>query len=400
MIRQNMRFRRRGAIAVFAAFLVVILVGMVAFAVDTGYVVLTRTELQSAADAAALAGADPLMNASVQYQMAGQNPQNAKNGYQGTILGNAMASARTQAKQFAANNSAGGVSSLTLNDSDIEFGFTDASYNYTAYNSKSPVFPNTIKVTLRRDSTANGALGLFFAPVIGTSTVNVTATASATIMGGTVNNFKSVNNQNTGMLPMTYDINAWNNFLNTGQWPDGTTTADSNGVPQLQLYPSVKDTGNFGQLSLDDSQVGQSTEASWITNGLSSSDLAALQSAGLLPLSGHNPNSWDWMGATGLKTSLAADVNGYAGKTFVLPLFTPYNSSSSNYQAGTGQGSNYYYNVVQFVGITIMPGAGNHQILVEPAAITNPSFVLAGTPAPAGTTSTPMTTFTYPRLTN
>src|SRR6516165_10134964 len=95
---------RRGAIAPFAAFLVIVLVGMVAFAVDTGYVVLTRTELQSAADAAALAGADPLMNASVQYQMAGQNPQNAKNGYQGTILGNAMASARTQAKQFAANN--------------------------------------------------------------------------------------------------------------------------------------------------------------------------------------------------------------------------------------------------------------------------------------------------------
>jgi Flp pilus assembly protein TadG len=379
--------------------MVIVLIGMVAFAVDTGYVVLTRTELQSAADAAALAGADPLMNAYVQYQVAGQNPQNAKNGYQTTILNNAMASARTLAKQFAAKNGAGGVSSLILNDSDIEFGFTDASYNYSPYNSKSPIFPNTVKVTMRRDSTANGALGLFFAPVIGTSTVNVMATAAATIMGGTSNNIKSVNGQNIGMLPITYDVNAWNNFLKTGQWPDGTTMVNSNGVPELQLYPSVKDPGNFGQISLNDSHVGQSTEAGWVNNGMTASDLAALQSAGLVPLSGHNPTSWDWIGETGFKASLVMDINSYVGKTFVMPLFTPYNASSTNYQAGTGQGANYYYNVVQLVGVTIMPGGGNRQIIIAPAAITDPSFVLAGDPAPAGTTSTTMTTFTYPRLT-
>ncbi len=49
--------RRRGAILVLATMLMVVLVGMVAFGVDLGYVVLTRTELQTAADSAALAGA-------------------------------------------------------------------------------------------------------------------------------------------------------------------------------------------------------------------------------------------------------------------------------------------------------------------------------------------------------
>ncbi|MCS7304319.1 MAG: VWA domain-containing protein [Thermoguttaceae bacterium] len=46
-----------GAILVLTAVLMVVLIGMVAFGVDLGYVVLTRTELQAAADAAALAGA-------------------------------------------------------------------------------------------------------------------------------------------------------------------------------------------------------------------------------------------------------------------------------------------------------------------------------------------------------
>ena len=45
---------------------------------------------------------------------------------------------------------------------------------------------------------------------------------------------------------MTYDVNAWNNFLATGQNPDGNTTLDANGNPEITVFPSVKDTGNFG----------------------------------------------------------------------------------------------------------------------------------------------------------
>jgi Flp pilus assembly protein TadG len=399
IVHSNPRPTRRGAIVPFAAFLLIVLIAMVAFAVDTGWVVTARTELQSAADAAALAGADPLMNAYVQYQLAAQNPANAKNGYQSTILTNAMSSAQTNAQLYASKNGAGGVSSLTLNSSDITFGFTDANYNFTAYDSNNPVFPNTIKVTMRLDSSANGALGLFFAPAIGTKSVAVTATASATIMGGSINNFSSTGN-NISMLPMTYDVNAWNNFIQTGQWPDGTSQFDSNGIPELQVYPSVKDSGNFGQLSLNDSHVGESTEAGWVNNGMAPSDLAALQSANLIPLSSHPANTWDWQGDTGFKASLVMDVNSYPGKTFLLPLFNPYNSSSSNYQAGTGQGANYFYDIVQFVAVTIMPGGGNRQVIIEPAAMSDPSFVLTGNPVPAGTTSSLMTTFTYPRLTN
>src|SRR5688500_5837104 len=52
---------RRGAIVVMAAVLLIILLAMVAFAVDSGYMLTVRTELQRAADAGAIAGAAALI---------------------------------------------------------------------------------------------------------------------------------------------------------------------------------------------------------------------------------------------------------------------------------------------------------------------------------------------------
>lgn len=54
--------RRRGAITVLAAFLMVIMLGVVAFAIDLGYIATIQTELRRAADAGALAGANALVD--------------------------------------------------------------------------------------------------------------------------------------------------------------------------------------------------------------------------------------------------------------------------------------------------------------------------------------------------
>ena len=53
--------QRRGAVIVLFALAVVALLGMVAFAIDTGYIFTVNTELQRAADAGALAGAGMLV---------------------------------------------------------------------------------------------------------------------------------------------------------------------------------------------------------------------------------------------------------------------------------------------------------------------------------------------------
>jgi Flp pilus assembly protein TadG len=402
---------RRAAIAPFAAVLLVPLLAMVAFAVDLGWIAQVQGDLQNAADASALAGAGQLMNGFVQYNATTSATQ------QYAVLNQAESGAKSTAKTVAGLNAAD-VSSLTLLDSDIEFGFTNAAGSYTASTPTSG-YPNTVKVTLRRDSSANGALGLFFGPVLGVSTMNLQATAAATIYTARVNSF---NNTPTGLLPVTYDVQHWNNFLLTGLSPNGSMSTDSGGNPTLNVYATnTGGPGNFGLLSLDDSHVGSSTIRSWVDYGMTPSDLSDLKSGGpnsststaLIPLSQHDsgiqPNgsdrgSWNWQGDTGMQQDVVSTIGNYAGDTFLLPLYKAYNSSALTYEAGVGHGANYFYNIVDFVAVKIV-STGTHTVTVEPSAkvldfnnfdlITQP----AGTyTAPAGGSSQ-LTTFVPPKLT-
>jgi hypothetical protein len=257
-----------------------------------------------------------------------------------------------------------------------------------------------VKVLMRRDASANQSLKLFFAPVLGTNTVDVVAPASATCYSGVIDGFAASPASTIPLLPMTYDVNFWDNFLKTGQNPDGNTSTDANGNPTLQVYPSNKATGNFGQLSLDNSHNGASTTANWIANGMSSTDVQALLAANLIPLSQHPANTWDWQGNPGFKASTVMDVNANIGKVYYLPLFQAVNGNLSSYQAGTGQGANYFYNIVRFVPVQIMtPPSNNREIVVQPAAVVGDPNVIfdPSTIAPIGTSSY-STTFTAPKL--
>jgi Flp pilus assembly protein TadG len=406
-MRINRDNARRGAIAPLTAILLIPLLAMMAFSIDLGYITHTQNELQSAADAAALAGAGQLTSGFVQYYLPGQTAT-AKT----TILSAAKANAISYAKKYAGYNGAGGVKSLTLLDSDIELGYTDTSGTYTALPTYTG-YPNTVKVTLRRDSSANTPLNLFFGPVLGKPTASLTATAKAATYAATVNDL-SVPALNTRILPMTYDINHWNNFLATGKSPDGTTSTASNGYPDLNIYPSIKFTGNFGELSLDQGNDGASTISGWINTGVTSNDLKQEYTAGLLPLSTHNPLAApdyttlapDWKGNPGLKDSTIKTVGDNVGQLYLLPLFKPVNdgsTNSSNYQAGTGNGSNYYYTIVEFVGVSITSvdsTGSNKSINVQPSSLIVPNSLLTGAViATAPTSTSPLSTiFSPPKL--
>jgi hypothetical protein len=410
MTSNSSKPRRDGAVAPLMALLLVPLLAMVAFAVDAGWMVLSQSDLQNAADAAALAGAQQLLgqqqlnpsthqytlvNGFAQYYQPGQTQQS-------TILAAATSAATATAKDFASYQSAGGNKSLTLNDADIQFGFTDSSGEFTPM----PLFtgfPNTIKVVLRLDTQANGPLKLFFGPVLGMKSINLTATASATIYAGTINGFNMSSSLLSRILPMTYDVNHWNNFLKTGFGPDGTQSLDPNGTPQLQAYPSIKFVGNFGMLSLDQLTDGASTIGSWIDNGVSMNTLQVDVNDNLLPLSAHNPNAWDWKGNSGLKTSDIHAVMPVVGNTYLLPLFKPVDPGipdPSTYQPGVNTGTNYGYNIVQFVGIRIT-FVNNSSVMVEPAGVIDPNPLFTGitpaTPPPPGSSGL-QTTYLVPKL--
>jgi Flp pilus assembly protein TadG len=393
-LHSSLRQQRRGTIAPLAAILSVFIVAMVAFSVDTSWIVLTRSELQNAADSAALAGAGQLMDGYVLYNLPNQTASTKV-----TIINSAISSAQVAAKQYAGYNAAGGVTNLVLNDADIQVGFLDQSGKFTASNSNGP-YPNTVKVLMRRDAKANQSLRLFFAPVLGVTTMDVNAPSSATCYAGTINSFNPATGQNVNLLPVTYDVNAWSNFIKTGKAPDGSTNTAGNGSPQVQIYPSVKDVGNFGLISLNDAHVGASTVTQWINQGASPTDIQSLINNNLIPLANHPSNTWTWNAENGFKATDVTAMNAYTGTTYLIPLFQPVSTGPiPPYQAGVGNGSWYFYDVVQFVAVTIMPvNDVNRTIVVQPGAYIDPSAVFTpGTVVPMGTSSF-STTFTAPKL--
>ncbi|MCE9605791.1 MAG: VWA domain-containing protein [Planctomycetia bacterium] len=132
-------------IIVLTAILMVFMLGMIAFAVDIGYIANARTEIQRATDSAAYAGAGALVN--------------------GTTA------ATTEAQTFLVNNKVAGQTLKTSN-ATFEYGNWDpTSRTFTVTNTT----PNSIRVTANANQQP-----LFFGNAIGNSSFNVQGKSVAT----------------------------------------------------------------------------------------------------------------------------------------------------------------------------------------------------------------------------
>ena len=157
---------RRGAILVLAAVLMIVLLGFVAMTVDSGFIQLTRTQLQCAADAAALSGAMELSGT--------DDPALVR------------ANASREIVQTAAMYRAGDKASVTINpNTDITYGklvWNGASQNYSIQWGLDATPYNVVKVRAMRTTSSGGdnRLPLFFAPAIGTQNADVGAESIAT----------------------------------------------------------------------------------------------------------------------------------------------------------------------------------------------------------------------------
>ncbi|HLN26130.1 MAG TPA: pilus assembly protein TadG-related protein [Gemmataceae bacterium] len=381
---------RKGAVALLACLLLIPLLAMLAFAIDAGWMVLVRTDLQNAADAAALAGAEKLQSGYVQYYMPGQFYQQSI-AVTGTT--NSPGSSMATAEQFAHYNKAGNVN-ISLQDQDITYGFTDASGNFTTSYSG---FPNTVQVTVRRDSTANGPVGLFFGRVLGTPSVAMTATARATIYSGTVSTLQPIPGVQAHILPVALDYTVWDQFYNTGMSPDGTIHVNAtNGYPELKIYPSPDNApGNFGLIDVGPPQNNVPAFRSWIDDGETPNDISYLINNNLLPVSMASPQNWK--AGPGLKSTLLTNFQDALNVPNMIPLFQaaqyPTVANGYTYLAASGSGQNATYAIVGFVGVVISDASGNGSnmnISVQPTAIIDPTAVLQ-TAMPAGTQSSPLT---------
>lgn len=170
-----------GAVIVLVVFLIVLLLGIAAFAIDFGYRHLVRNELQNAADAAALAATREL---GVIYKGMNYDLQQIYVADPTTI--------KPIALQAAFKNYAGDVASLVVNNGDVAIGIWDYSADPSIVDPFSANLnqPNAVRVTVRRDSYANGPITTFFAQVLNINTMEVSAIATAAL-GGQVKPFRA-----------------------------------------------------------------------------------------------------------------------------------------------------------------------------------------------------------------
>jgi len=222
---------RRGAIAVFAAFLMILMMAMIAFGVDVGRMVLDRTKVQQAVDAASLAASDALANAS--------DPSEVETVAEFYLLENGV-----------------DPDELGADDFELEYGTWDA--DTRTFISATFENANTVRIFTRLADRS-----LFFGSVIGRDAFDAEAEAVATISRGEPQDIMMVIDCSTSMSSnnrMPYTISAAQALLaelrsddrvglTVYSWPDPLdndrktghleTTLDFNHTPTMNIVPTL-----------------------------------------------------------------------------------------------------------------------------------------------------------------
>ncbi len=373
IMRNTSPKRRRGAITVLSAFLTIVLLGMVAFTVDVGYVLSAKQELQRSADAAALA-------ACWEY---------SRELAYGAEATDAEAYARGIAESYAASNYVGGsapqVDTNTSNAAggDIVFGqISNVMDPNSVFNPAYSSGFNAVQVRVRRDSTLNGEVPYFFAKIFGHTSQAVDAQATAAYVRS-INGFKiPYDGSNIDILPFALDQDTWQDLLNgctndDYTWDPATQqiTNGTDGILEVNLYPQgTGSPGNRGTVDIGSSNNSTADIARQILDGVSPEDMEyhdgvlEFDSNGELPLNGD----------TGISAGVKDELTAIKGQPRLIPIF------STVY----GPGNNAEYTIVKWAGVRIMyvklTGAmSQKRVIIQPAPMVVPGVI----PSPTETTS-------------
>lgn len=366
---QNLKHTRKGAVAVLACLLMIAMLGLLAFAVDLGYLANSQTELQRTADAAALAACGQLVYTSTP----GAPVDTAYNAQMAPGV----------ASQYAAANKVCGTSP-TLSSSDVVIGYmADPSQPGAIQTGGNVNQYNAVQVTVRRSSSENGLVPSFFGKLFGVTGEATSATATAAFF----NNFNGFqipsalppgSSQSTPtlmFLPYALDQASWTALIGgsgSDNWsynPDnGTVSSGPDGVVEVNLFPQgTGSPGNRGTVLVGGN--GTSTLVRQIQGGLSASDLSSyggklqLDSTGNLYLPAKPGIS------AGTKDALASII----GHVRIIPIFSSVN----------GNGGNAAYDIVGFGGIRVMDvcltgSMSSKHLTVQPAPIYTLGAIGAG----------------------
>jgi Flp pilus assembly protein TadG len=340
--QRNSKRQRKGAIAVLTAIMAIVLVGMVAFCVDLGYVLSVKEELQRSADAAALA-------ACWEY---GQELA------QGSSSTAATTSARTVAANYAAlNRVTGNPMSVNANSSndpngDIVFGYiSDFNNSQSAFQTNHANGINAVRVRLYKSAAMNGEVPYFFARVFGLEGQPLNSEAIAGIIRD-IRGFQTPSDGgNLDILPYSLDYDTWENLVNGNstdkyRWNATNKAVESgaDGWVEVNLFPQgTGSPGNRGTVDIGGSNNSTSDIARQILDGISPDDMAAFEAGGRQLEFDVNGELF-LNGDTGISAGVKDELTSIIGQPRIIPIF----------EQVSGNGNNAEYTIVKWQGIRIV----------------------------------------------
>jgi Flp pilus assembly protein TadG len=166
------KLNQRGVAGITVAILCGLIVMMAAFAIDVGHALVTRNELQNAADAAALSAGRQLGLTYLALPPGDQQDMSRD------LTGQEQSQVITSGETASYANKASDVANITIAAGEVELGTWDL--NAKTF-TPTVTRPNAIRVTARRDGAANGPISTFFAGIFGVNSMNVSAMAVAAL---------------------------------------------------------------------------------------------------------------------------------------------------------------------------------------------------------------------------
>ena len=282
---------------VLTAIMMVALAGMVAFAVDYGFLVKVRADMQRAADAAALAALQDLI------------PD--VDGAQDTTL------ARNTVRSYVRNNL--GDASFQIPDGDIEIGRFDPETIYSSVTLLNDGLFDAVRVTLRRDGTTNASVSLFFARALGVDHGNITTSATAVLQKPT----QMI--PGSAVLPFAIPEDIWaaNEIGDTWSIYGDGKMIDENGTE----IP-----GNWGTVDIGSENNSTHDLNDQILDGLHQSDLDILYEANRIDQNTYIDATVDmWVNADpGLSAGVKQSVEQIYGEARLVPIYSETNGDSGN----------------------------------------------------------------------
>lgn len=297
MRRYLSKSKRQGAVSVLYVILLIPIMGLIALAVDYGYMLTVRVDLQRTADQAALAAVRDLIPSDSGFQD--------------------LAKVRATVKEYSRLNY--NDSEFEVRDSDIEIG----RYNpVTIYSSpellNTGVF-DTVRVTVRRDELANTSVSLYFARVLGIDTAEISATATAVLQKA------RYVFPGTHVLPIAIEDRVWDDVETSDEW-----SVYGDGKIKDEYGHNIP--GNWGTIDIGSTSNSTSDLSDQINEGLRQKDLNAMYRQSRIPqrefIDSREPLTLN--GDTGFSAGMKHAIQDAHGTIRVVPIY----GSTSNKGGG------------------------------------------------------------------